>query len=70
MSLQSPSIQIISRKYYLLKKKEREENKSPLTRKPEKAGQTKVRIFPLSRKPKKGWQAKIRKNKKKEDPAD
>ena len=29
-------------------------NKSPMTRKPEKAGQAKVRIFPLFRKPAKG----------------
>ena len=56
MSLQSPLIQIISRKYYLLKKEEKEENKSLLTRKPEKAGQAKVRAFSLSRKPKKGRQ--------------
>ena len=39
-----------------------------LTRKPKKAGQTKIRTFLLSRKPKKGWQAKIRGNKKKRIP--
>ena len=38
------------------------ENKSPLTRKPEKASQAKIRTFPLFRKPEKGWQAKIREN--------
>ena len=70
MSLQSPSIQIISRKYYLLKKEEKEENKSQLTRKPEKVGKAKFRTFPLSRKFKKGWQTKIRKNKRKKDLAD
>ena len=56
------------KKYYLLKIKNI--NKSPLAKKPEKAGHAKIRTFPLSRKPKKGWQAKIRENKKKEDPAD
>ena len=68
MSLQSPSIQIISRKYYLLKKEEKEENKSLLTRKPEKAGQTKIRTFPLSRKSKKGWPAKLEKIERKKIP--
>ena len=69
MSLQSPSIQIISRNTTFWKKRKRK-NKSPLARKSEKAGQAKIRTFPLSRKSKKGWQAKIRKNKKKENPAD
>ena len=31
-----------------------------MARKPEKAGQAKIRTFPLSRKPTQGWQAKIR----------
>ena len=39
-------------------------NKSLLARKPEKAGQAKIRTFSLSRKFEKGWQAKIKENKK------
>ena len=55
------------KKYYLLKIKNK--NKSPLARKPEKAGQAKIRTFSLSRKLAQGWQAKFRRNKK-EDPVD